>query len=190
MIRQYEAKITDFTQADYAKQYSLLECAIRDKIDEKKQERNKMQSLAGYILLYRAVKELYKKTKIKITFNKYGKPLCDVCFFNISHSNELVVCAVGDEPLGIDIQQVKTIHQRSRYKFFNDKENDYVNQYENFVSKRYIEIFTKKEAALKMLGLSLSHAAAIDTFSKEFCFETQEKDGFFVTLCRKNIPIM
>ena len=149
-----------------------------------------MQSLAGYILLYRAVKELYNKSQIKITFNEYGKPLCDACFFNISHSDERVVCAIGDEPLGIDIQQVKTIQQRNKYKYFNDKENDYVNQDKNFVSKRFIEIFTKKEAALKMLGLSLSHAATIDTFSNEFCFEMRENDGFLVTICRKNMPIM
>ena len=69
MIKQYSAKITDFTQADYMKQYSLLECDIREKIDAKKSENAKKQSLLGYILLYRAVKELYLKSQFKISFN-------------------------------------------------------------------------------------------------------------------------
>ena len=36
MIKLNSAKIYDFTQADYAKMYSLLDCAIKEKIDKKK----------------------------------------------------------------------------------------------------------------------------------------------------------
>ncbi len=190
MINLYKAKITDFTQADYANQYSLLECAIREKIDVKKHIDAKKQSLAGYILLFRAIDELYSKKDVKISFNEYGKPLCDCCFFSISHSKDYVVCVVSDEQVGIDVQQIRTIEQRTKYKFFNQKENDYVNQNAKFSSKRYIEIFTKKEAAIKMLGLSLTQASMVDTFSKEYFFETSEEDGVFLTICRKNSSIM
>lgn len=190
MIKLYRAKITDFTQADYTDMYSLLERAIKDKIDTKKQEYKKKQSLAGYILFYRATCDLFGQTKLKITFNENGKPLCERCFFNISHSGDFVVCAVGDEPVGVDIQQIKTIKKRSRYKFLNQKEIDYVNQCDKLVSERYLEVFTKKEAALKMLGLSMSSAASIDTFSSKFCFQTYENDGFYLTVCTKNVSIM
>ena len=50
MIKLYKAQITDFTQADYANLYSLLERAIREKIDAKVTEKSHFQSLAGYIL--------------------------------------------------------------------------------------------------------------------------------------------
>lgn len=189
MINLYKAKITDFTQADYTDMYSLLECDIKDKIDVKK-ERQRKQSLAGYILFYQAVGELFPENRFKITFNENGKPLCDGCFFNISHSGDCVVCVVADEPVGVDVQQVNTIKKRSNYKFLNKKEVDYVNQCDELVSKRYIEIFTKKEAALKMLGLSIANAASIDTFSDEFCFKIYEKDGFYLTVCTKTVSIM
>ncbi len=186
MIKIYSAKITDFTQADYANMYSLLDCAIKAKIDSKKRECDKRHSLAGYILLYRGVYEIYKKTEFDITFNKHGKPLCDFCFFSISHSFGHIACAVSDEPIGVDIQKIIDIKPREKYKFFNKNENHYVNQDDDLVSRRYIEIFSKKEAAIKMLGSSLSCAAEIDTFSDEFNFEVQESEKFMLTVCKKN----
>ena len=74
--------------------------------------------------------------------------------------------------------------------FFNEKENDYVNQNTELISQRYIEIFTKKEAAIKMLGLSISQASLIDTYSQEFEFTTQNEDDFYTTICVKNMAIM
>lgn len=186
MIELYNAKITDFTEADYTKMYSLLDCAIKEKIDRKKSEIKKKQSLAGYILLHSGAKQLYGKTNFGITFNEHGKPMCDFCFFNISHSEECVICAFGDLPIGADIQKITGIIKREDYKFFSQKENDYVNQDDDLLAERYTEIFTKKESAVKMLGLSIAKAADIDTFSGEFNFKTEIKDGFVITICERN----
>lgn len=183
MIRLYEAKITDFTQADYTTQYSLLECAIREKIDAKQDQNSKLQSLAGYVLLYRALNDLYPGKRAKITFNQHGKPMCDLCYFSISHCQERVVCVVSDKLVGVDIQKIEAISQRKNYKLFNTKECDYVNQIHKFVSQRYIEVFTKKEAAIKMLGLTLSYGADVDTFSDKFYFDATQKDDFFLCIC-------
>ena len=187
MIKVYSAKITDLSQADYTKMYSLLDCALRGKIDEKKCEKNRLCSLAGYILLYRGAYEIYGKRQFSITFNEYGKPLCDFCFFSISHSFDNVVCVFSDKNIGADIQKIPHIKPRKKYKFFNQKENFYVNRCDDLISKRYVEIFTKKEAAVKMLGVSLAEAASVDTFSDEFCFETTEIDGCIFTVCVKRI---
>ncbi len=189
MIKLYKAQITDFTQADYANQYSLLERALREKIDAKSTENSRLQSLAGYILLYRGVEELFKKDMMKIHFNEHGKPLCDFCFFSISHSENRVLCAISDRRIGVDIQQIKLIKPRKNYILFNEKENDYVNQNAELISQRYIEVFTKKEAAIKMLGLSISQAALIDTYSQEFEFITQKEDDFYITICVENMAI-
>lgn len=190
MIKIYSAKISDFTQADYTDVYSLLDCALKKKVDTKKQNQDKMCSLCGYILFYRGARELYGKTSPKVSFNKNGKPLCDFCHFSISHSEDRVVCALSDETVGVDMQKIKEIKPRKAYLLFNDAENDYVNSDRNLVSQRYTEIFTKKESAIKMLGLTLSAGGTIDTFSNNFKFQTQINDGFVTTLCRKNNDIL
>ena len=74
MIKIYRALITDFSQADYTKQYGLLDCTLKKKIDDKKKSEDKMRSLAGYILLWRGVFELYNKSDFSIYFNEHGKP--------------------------------------------------------------------------------------------------------------------
>ena len=61
MIKVYFAKTTQYSQADYSEMYSLLECAIRQKIDVKKRDLSKQQSIVGYSLLYRGFEELYQK---------------------------------------------------------------------------------------------------------------------------------
>ena len=182
MIKLYTAKITDFTKADYTNAYSLLDCAIREKIDAKAKSDDKMRSLAGYILLFKGAEELYYKTDFSISFNSHGKPLCDFCYFSISHSEEYAVCAFSDRPIGVDIQKIRCISRREKYRFFTEKESRYVNQATLGLSQRYTEIFTKKEAALKMCGLALGNAPEIDTFSTAFKFETKIFDNFVLTV--------
>ena len=183
MIKLYTAKITDFTKADYTNAYSLLDCAVRAKIDAKSKNDDKMRSLAGYILLLKGADELYDKTDFSISFNSHGKPLCDFCYFNISHSGEYAVCAFCDRPIGVDVQKISSICRREKYRFFTEKECLYVNQAVFGLSERYAEIFTKKEAAIKMQGLALSNMSQVDTFSKEFRFETKRTDDYIITIC-------
>ncbi len=190
MIKLYNARIYDFTQADYAKMYSLLDCAIKEKIDKKSSEKGKKLSLAGYILLWRAAKEIYNKDSVNVKFSEHGKPLCDFCFFSISHSFDHIVCAISDKPIGVDIQRFCEIKQRKKYKLLSLKESNYVNELKENFSRRYIEIFSKKEAAIKMLGLSLGDAGKIDVFSKQFNFQTKYFDDFVQVTCTKNVSIM
>lgn len=182
-MKTYIAKITDYSQADYTEMYSLLECAIRDKIDAKKNEKSKKQSILGYTLLRKGIYEIYQKKELKITFNENGKPECDFCFFSISHSENMVVCVIFDQPIGIDVQKISSIKQREKYKFFTAKESVYVNQNPDVLNKKFIEIFSKKEAVIKMLGLSFSDSKSIDTFSDEFNFKTEIIDEYFVAIC-------
>ena len=187
MIKIYSAQINDYTQADYTKMYGLLECDIRQKIDAKKCEKDRFASLLGYYLLYKGAQEIYGKTGFKIRFNEHGKPLCDFCFFSISHSENRVVCAFCDFPIGIDIQKIVDVEHREKYRFFNREECFYVNQKNGFSARNYIEIFTKKEAAVKMLGLQLSSCESIDTFSEKFNFKTDFIDDFVCTVCTENV---
>ena len=190
MIKFYSAKITDFTQADYADMYSLLDCALKEKIDSKKDETAKKLSLLGYILLYKGFDEIYKKDNVKLYFNSKGKPLCDFCYFSISHSKDMAVCVFDDVPIGVDIQYFHNVKYRKKYKLFNEKENIYVNCEQSNISKKFIEVFAKKEAAIKMLGWSLSQAALIDTFSDKFLFKVLENDSFFIVICSENKKVM
>lgn len=185
MISIYFSNLSNYTQADYTEEYGLLDCVLKAKIDKFATSKRKKQSLCGYMLLRRAVFDLYGKTDIKLSFNKNGKPYCDFCFFNISHSEDAVVCAVSDRNVGVDIQKITNVKPREKYKFFTKQENEYVNFDKDLLNERYIEIFTKKEAAVKYLGEKISYAENIDTFSGKFAFKTEKVRDYLLTVCAK-----
>ena len=183
MIKLYFEKISNLNQADYTRGYNLLDCALKEKISAIKNEKKSRQSLLGYILLYKGAKELYNKTNFKIEFSEHGKPFCDFCHFNISHSGDIAVCAFCDRPIGVDIQKATAVKRRTKYRLFTKEEAFYVNQSEEKFIDRFFEIFTKKEAALKLYGLDISSAKNIDTFSGIFDFKTDKYGDYYISYC-------
>ncbi len=184
MIKLYKININEIGRADYTAVYNLLTNDLKRKIDAKKNIDDKKRSLAGYILLFRGARELYSKAEFEVSFNENGKPLCDFCHFNISHSGEWAVCAFSDTPVGVDIQQIKDVKKRESYRFFTSRETQYVNSDILLLPQRFTEIFTKKEAAVKMLGGSFAtKAQEIDTFSSRYNFETKIHKNFIITVC-------
>ena len=147
------------------------------------------QTKAGRFLLAGMVKERYGKTDYTVTYNENGKPLLDFCFFSISHSSELVACAVGEEPVGIDVEKIKPVKQRKTYPLFSETESRYVNESEDS-SLAFLTLWTRKEACVKAIGGKMSDMAGIvlarEDLSlkpryKSFILKTEEKDGYLIS---------
>jgi 4'-phosphopantetheinyl transferase len=84
-------KIKKFARPDDAKRVLLADILVRAVI-------------ASYL-------RVSKKT-IEFNVNEYGKPFlkgnCGL-HFNLSHSEDWIVCAVHDEPVGIDIERIRPV---------------------------------------------------------------------------------
>lgn len=115
---------------------------------------------------------IYKNTKIdlkKIVFveNDYGKPFLKNnhdLHFNLSHSGEWVVCAVHNQPVGIDVEQVKKTELEIARRFFTKKE------YQTLLAKNgwqqldyFYQLWTLKESYVKAIGRGLT--IALNSFS-------------------------
>ncbi len=101
--------------------------------------------------------------KGEILKNEKGKPYFKSVFihYSISHSRNLWICAVGENQVGIDIQNIKsakTIEVAKR--FFADQESEYVEQNGD---ESFFEIWTRKEAFVKYMGQGISYG--FDKFS-------------------------
>lgn len=82
---------------------------------------------AGRELLKIAMKKEYgiDSDKCVVLKKEMGKPYFrdyPNIFFNISHSGEYAVCAVGDEEIGIDIQENKKIRREVCERFLDSCE--------------------------------------------------------------------
>ncbi len=87
--------------------------------------------------------------------NEFGKPyLKDYpnTHYNISHTKGAIVCAISDEPVGIDIEGVKKFNKRIAERFFTKSEQDYIFSKKENRDERFAEIWTMKEAYVKWTG--------------------------------------
>ena len=97
--------------------------------------------------------------------NRYGKPYLDGypdIQFNISHTNGYVACALDDEPVGIDIELLKSSDLCIAERFFCEDEKNYIlNSDKN--NEVFIEVWVKKESFIKRNGQGMS--MPLDSFS-------------------------
>ena len=85
----------------------------------------------------------------------YGKPYLknysDV-YFNLSHSENYVACAVSDSPVGVDIEYVHDIDWDLARHCYHDCEYEYILNNSNS-KKAFYEMWVLKESYMKMTGL-------------------------------------
>lgn len=126
---------------------------------------------------------------VELLYNQYGKPYVDKedYHFSISHSGSLIAFTSCNHPVGIDVQEVKDSISPA-LRFFTENEQEYVSG----SLERFFEIWTKKEAYVKMLGSGLSTGfASFDVLSENLkdCFFTTQLDRYFLSLCTKSTDI-
>ena len=96
-----------------------------------KAERAALQSAYAFMLLRYALKKEYGILNVPVlSYNEHGKPfLADYpgIYFSLSHCSNIVICAVSDSPVGVDIQDVRRISMRAASKFLTGDEYGKIN---------------------------------------------------------------
>lgn len=147
---------------------------------------NKIYVLKGKCDQYAFVKKLaaekYNNTEIVRT--EKGKPYFKYIpdlFFSISHSGDITVVAIGDTPLGVDIEKIKKADLRVIKRFLKE-EADYITEKDS--NHRFFEIWTKKEAYLKCKGTGISGGLnSINVL--DLPFETTVYDDYIISVYRE-----
>lgn len=132
----------------------------QDRILRQKKKENANAILIADILVKYALKKVFNLdiTKIKIGYGDLNKPfLVDYpdIHFNVSHSGNMVVCAVYDKPIGIDIQINQYCPNIFIDKVCNKDEILKIEMSEDRISE-FIKIWTQKEAVMKKTGQGIN----------------------------------
>ncbi len=115
--------------------------------------------LIGSILARYAIKNEFGIPIAKQVFSigEHGKPYLknhpDI-HFNISHSEQCVVCAVADVPIGIDVQKASELNLGVAERVCNEEELTQILTSTDKASE-FIKLWTQKEAYVKMLGCGI-----------------------------------
>jgi 4'-phosphopantetheinyl transferase len=96
---------------------------------------------------------------IRITTNAHGKPfLMDYpgFHFNLSHSGRWVVCAVGANPVGIDVELMSNADLEAIAVFFSEEEqHDLAAKSAADQKSHFYRLWTLKESLVKCIGSGL-----------------------------------
>lgn len=128
----------------------------------------------GRILLKRGMKEmgiLKSLNDLQIGLNE--KPFIKGIHFNISHTDNLVVCALSkDKSMGIDVEKKKEVVLDNFKSWFSDTEWEDIQNAQSSLS-RFYWYWTRKESIIKAVGLNLSqlHNLELDSSRNDFVFQ-------------------
>lgn len=113
----------------------------------------------GRMLLYRMIREYYgvdlEAEQDPVAVLKEGKPYLKNhrdLHFNISHSADYVVCAVGRIPVGVDIQARKTVNYLKMGKKILSEEEWKLLTGKEDPKETFYHFWTKKESYVKYTG--------------------------------------
>lgn len=121
-------------------------------------EQVRLQHIIGRELLKYALDREYQMdfTEEMICYARNGKPMLKNAegsrpvHFNISHCRGMVVCALSDCPIGIDVESSRNVTIPMIRKICNEQEEQYIAGNDNKDS--FLELWTLKESYLKMTG--------------------------------------
>lgn len=177
MIKLYKISVDDIEG------FSIIDSFpknIKKRIEDKKNPLSRKQSMAGYYLLMKGARELFGIGNLDVSFNENGKPTTNSFFFSISHSERLVACAFSDKPIGLDIQNIHNIAINDHIPLFTNEDINYINSCKSGQIDRFFEIFTKKEALVKLYGAKLADCNKLSAENILFILSKEENFIFCI----------
>ena len=147
----------------------------------KRGEKKKAETQNGRAILKEAVFREYSidTNDLKIEKGEHGKPYFsdrkDI-FFNISHSGDYAAAAVGNVPLGVDVQVMSRVGESVIGKLCNDDEKRFLNESEDR-GKAFIILWSLKESFVKATGDGMSFPMKNINFKMDN-FRGEKEGGF------------
>lgn len=183
-MKWYSYNICDLTQEEYNKYFEQMSQDKKERVLRMAHDDDKKRTVAGEALARRAISEWCNVPEESICFKKHqnGKPfVCGLnAEFNISHSGDMVVCAVSDKPVGIDIERIRQVNLNLAKRICTEEELNYIFSSESEQSMRFFKIWTTKEAYAKYTGEGISQISR--SIANDVLITQPEIEGYFITI--------
>lgn len=167
----------------------------KEKILRLARKEDRKQSLGAGLLL-QTVLFRYGKNMDELRYGANGKPEIDGIYFNLSHSHDMVVCAVSERLVGCDVEKIREMKMPVAMRFFTQDEIQHIKEAKDQEAE-FFRIWTIKESYMKMTGEGLKlglenievefdegvhifHHGQCDCYIKEYTLE-----GYRLSVCAK-----
>ncbi len=195
-MKIYKCNISDVTQNELDTWFHTMSEERRNEVTRIVNEKKRTSKIVSDYLCRKAVSEFCGVAPNEIIFlkNDFGKPYAKnlPVHFSISHSADIVVCAVSEKEIGIDTEKIRSFNPKAAEKFAAEKELEYIRSGKN----GFFEIWTLKEAYFKCIGTGLganikSIAFEIDdkticcSDNKFLCSFVDIASGYICSVCER-----
>ena len=154
-----------------------------------KHELGQRLCVLAYQLLKQGLSEVYGIEENPVfEYNEHGKPSIvghpEICF-NLSHCKEAAICAISDQPVGVDVESVRSFNESLVRYTMNEDEIRQIESSEDQAAA-FIRLWTMKESAMKLIGTGISNDMKHVLQQEGLDFETfVDAQGRFVySTCR------
>ena len=171
--------------------FQFVEKDKQEHIKRLKFKNDKDLTMVGDILAKAAIQKVFgiAVADMKFEVGEFGKPFLvshkDV-YFNISHSGNIVVCAVHDKPVGIDIQKMNDVNFESIAKrvFTKNEQDVFFSTPQETQKEQFYKTWTAKESYIKFLGTGVRD---LEKEIDENCNidSSREFDDYMLCICYK-----
>lgn len=126
----------------------ILPLERKERLLRLKNEEKQKEALSAYLLLCLALRERCGwKTLPKMAWNTYGKPYFPdepEVHFNLSHTSGAVLVGISDKPIGVDIEHVRPVSQRTMERLAKVQ-----------TAEEFFQSWVRREARAKWSGLGV-----------------------------------
>ena len=163
-----------FTAQELQKAYDGLSASRKAHIDRLRQPKDKRRSLTGELLVQRLLADRFGIRDARLNRRENGQPYLTGCslYVSISHCENMVACAVSNEPVGIDLEKIRPIDRKlcrhvclpeEKTYVLGDYPEDTVGECrDEKVLERFFEIWTAKEAYFKKCGTGITNLKSVN----------------------------
>ena len=156
MVKLYMADISNLPDPlSVPELLQRLPLERQQRIHNMKQEKSRKQSM-GVGLLLQKVLALYHMQDSKVFIGEHGKPMIDGLEFSLSHSGNIVLCAISEKPVGCDVEEIRKAPERVAERYFSCGEQESLSRFAGEEYDRaFFRLWTMKESYVKMTGEGL-----------------------------------
>ena len=188
MLKMFYCDVENMSDAEFQRLYYKSDERRKAKVDRLRKRPAKKLSVAAGDLLRKAIAEEFNINASELRFRsgKNGKPYVENAKveFSISHSENIAVCVLSDKPVGIDIEYIRDVNVNVARRLFTQDEQNYVFEKWPLVKQRFFEVWTRKEAYVKMLGKGVPYFPEFSTMGKPG-IQTHIREKYIVSVAVK-----
>ena len=148
--------IRKMSEEEYRAAYALLSPARQKRVDGIAAEDDRRRTVAAELLVRKAVGEKLGITpeKVALSVDENDKPHIegDPLYVSMSHSGAWAVCAIGEKPVGVDVEMIRAAQEKFIGRVCTETEQTYIRYGDAGCYRRFWECWTAKEALFKLTG--------------------------------------